>query len=377
MTTLYKLNSNNEISWWTCEVRQNDLIISWGKSLPIVENNNTVTYTFTTPEEAEKDFNRRVNKQIDRKGYSYKIPYKQPDLPMLAQEINWGKLPDWEGFSLQPKLDGVRAISSQGKLWTRANVEIKSCPHIDFLVNTLPFDVKLDGELIIKNTPLKDISGIARRGRYDSMTALLEYHVFDLVDTEMSFLDRMHKLEEVVHELKKQHLQFIKDAHPYTKREYFPLKFPIKVVPTVYYDQKVSEDVIKQHFSDCLANGYEGSMLRSSRAPYEINTRSKYLIKVKPFTDAEFRIIEISKDKKGRAILHVESADGVSCTCSYSGTDTQQRQIADNPWLFVGKVVTIQSEGYHPDSRKPRGPKAIKIHDSVFEGRTPSKIKRM
>jgi predicted DNA-binding WGR domain protein len=118
--TVYKLNNFNNITWWTIEQAYSEntqlwsITISWGHRLPIgTASGNKETYNFTSEEDASGDFNTRLNKQLQRRGFSRDIPTKVPDLPMLCQEYR--NPPTWDSFAVQPKIDGIRCIVSDNK----------------------------------------------------------------------------------------------------------------------------------------------------------------------------------------------------------------------------------------------------------------------
>ena len=86
------------------------------------------------------------------------IDEKAP-LPMLAHDYNKrGKSAKFPCF-VQPKLDGVRAVGSNG-LFSRAR---KPFAHLTHIVNELPSGIILDGELYTNKLTFQEIVGLVKR----------------------------------------------------------------------------------------------------------------------------------------------------------------------------------------------------------------------
>ena len=178
----------------------------------------------------------------------------------------------------QPKLDGIRCIAvkkgNEVTLWSRTRKRITSCPHIEDAIK-LNFahvaNITLDGELYDHNLKhdFEKIVSAVRKEKPSPESQLIEYHIYDMVDTQFTTKERLNYLDSNV------------------------VTPPLKVLWTLIVNNQ--EDVAEL-FKKYLAAGYEGVMLRNTNAKYE-NKRSYHLQKVKEFQDAEFEIVGVVEGK--------------------------------------------------------------------------------
>ena len=357
ITTLYKLNNNNRISWWKIEQFDTDYAISWGQDVATI-NNSTANYNvYKTPsdERAKLEMQSRINEQIERRGYTEGKPKAVPDLPMLAQKwedhVSKGRQPFPE-VCLQPKLDGMRCIGTNAKLTTRRAEEITSCPHIMFILEHLDPDMKLDGELYIPNVDLQTLQSYVRRQRPHKLSELIEYHIFDCVDTEMPFTERIAKVKDTVARLEAiyQELQSTYKSVPEKLRRRTPLtdEFPIKVVHTTYLSVPSNHESIPNTLNEyhqyCVEQGYEGAMVRNAQAEYDLNYRSPNLLKYKKRLDDEFKIIDISEGYNQTAIFVCTTSDDKVFEATPAWTTERKKWLLRNKEKYIGKWVTVEYE---------------------------------
>jgi len=180
---------------------------------------------------------------------------------------------------IQPKLDGVRCLiqydNSQVKAYSRTGKEWKNIDHI--LFNLKPWfilnpNVVLDGELYnhdLKNDFEKLIS-LVRKQKPTDLDALesadtVQFHCYDIVDETKTFEERMNFITQTV---PRNHCV----RHVETDRAY------------------KHEEALDIHHNVNLANGYEGSILRTNDT-YACK-RSHNLRKFKDFSDAEALIVD-------------------------------------------------------------------------------------
>jgi len=180
---------------------------------------------------------------------------------------------------IQPKLDGVRCLiqydNSQVKAYSRTGKEWKNIDHI--LFNLKPWfilnpNVVLDGELYnhdLKNDFEKLIS-LVRKQKPNDLDALesadtVQFHCYDIVDETKTFEERMNFITQTV---PRNHCV----RHVETDRAY------------------KHEEALDIHHNVNLANGYEGSILRTNDT-YACK-RSHNLRKFKDFSDAEALIVD-------------------------------------------------------------------------------------
>jgi ATP-dependent DNA ligase len=364
--TCYKLNNFNNITWWTIEQTFSEntqlwsIAISWGHRLPIgTASGNTETYTFSSEEDATSDFNTRLNKQLQRRGFSRDIPTKVPDLPMLCQEYR--NPPTWDSFAVQPKIDGIRCIVTEGQMTSRTSQLITSCPHIEMYLSSLPQEIKLDGELVIPNVPWVITEGYVNRHIPSKECLEIEYHVFDIIDTEAPFWARSQEVERIIKVLENKYLEFSYPTHAYFKSPHKSKKFPFRIVPTTIYDEPLDDEVVQKHFRASCDAGFEGLIVRNASASYQPAKRSSEILKLKQFFDKEYKIIDIIPDKRGEGKLVCELPSGTTFDCSFKATSAKRQQMLTYKHRYIGKLVTVEFEGIH-ESGRPRNPVGIKIH---------------
>lgn len=363
--TVYKLNNFNNITWWTIEQTQHipnlswSITISWGHRLPIgTANGNIETYTYDTEEEASQEYTTRINKQLNRRGFTVDIPTKVPDLPMLCHEYR--NPPTWDTFAVQPKIDGIRCIASD-QLTSRTSQLITSCPHIEMYLSSLPQEIKLDGELVIPNVPWVITEGYVNRHIPSKECLEIEYHVFDIIDLEAPFWARSQEVERIIKTLEAKYLEFSYPTHAYFKSPHRSKKFPFKIVPTTIYEEPLDDEVVKKHFKASCDAGFEGLIVRNASASYQPAKRSSEILKLKQFFDKEYKIIDIIPDKRGEGKLVCELPSGSTFNCNFKATSAKKQQMLTYKHRYIGKLVTVEFEGIH-ESGRPRNPVGIKIH---------------
>ncbi len=205
-------------------------------------------------------------------------------------------------FFVQPKLNGVRALyfqrqmqsrglgEEQGKLWHPDVIQ-----HLLMDLNrVVPSNWLLDGELYLHGLSLQQInSAIAvKRVAPSPKTTSIQYHVFDIIDTNnlhLSFMERSRMLESLREKL------VIYQARS------------IAVVPTTFIDHEGLDNTL---YATLRSQGYEGIMYRDPRAPYGFaeectnkENRWRYLLKRKGWEDGEFEITDFQRTtgEKGNA----------------------------------------------------------------------------
>jgi hypothetical protein len=356
-TTLYCLSSKNNILTWTATVDDCTVRIQWGDGPNQYRNE-----LYPSPEEAITAYTAEVKYQIDRKGYRKSIPTKRPMMPMLAQEYDWDKV--LGPFAMQPKFDGIRCLASKTQLISRKNEQFKCFPHLEAILRQLPDDITLDGELYIHNLPFDLISGYARRNTVSPMSSQFRFIVYDIIDTEKTFVHRYNELINIISGLVQSHsvlLEMKQRSQPFPFNRHLTKQFPIDLCPTEFFDKAPSEHrpSVKAYFDNCISQKYEGAIVRTLDKPYELNFRSPSLLKMKSFDDSEFLIVGVETDRDGCGILTCEY-NSTTFQCQMNWEKWRQVQIAQNPDHFIGKLVQVKYQGYTVNGM-PRAPKGLRI----------------
>jgi DNA ligase 1 len=181
-----------------------------------------------------------------------------------------------------PKLDGIRCLMVKGKPVTRKFLPIPNRYIRAYLEKYAPDG--LDGELMMRGKSSgagimgPDFSavqsGIMRKSGEPDFT----YNVFDYVGGSVSldtpFDERLQRLERV-----------------------------LKMTPDPDHrigmlDQKLLPDLeaLRAYEQGCVEDGFEGIVVRDPKGPYKggrSTVNEGYMLKVKRFTDAEARVLEL------------------------------------------------------------------------------------
>ena len=217
------------------------------------------------------------------------------------------------------KLDGVRAYwdCKKKQLLSRNNKEFV-IPK--FLYNMLcAINLSLDGEIFAGKGNFSTAISTCRKQKSmdpEEWRRNLTFQVFDLIDTEHDYAERMNILRS-------------------------------KIPKDHNFIQIVAQNMIKDRSTDLFglldkgcANGEEGIMLKKVSEPYE-HRRSPYLLKMKQFHDTEMKVIDFIPGKgKHTGVLGAimcRDKDGNTCKVG-SGFSEEQRKnhpFKLNDWITI------------------------------------------
>lgn len=289
----------------------------------------------TTPhQQALKEAKALYKKMVERECYlenKLNTPHHVEallarDYKKLSHQVDWSL--DWY---VQVKLDGIRAIHRttdmdgnpidsylQSKKGVAYSALDKLSKQIDELRNAmeLPIHACLDGEVYLHGVPLNRINGAAKASK--DLTDNLEFHIFDITGTSLSYYERRKILYSVL-----ERTNALSRVH-------------IRLAPKVF-----SEAGLRSYHDTFVENGYEGAMLRGAGGTYEEGVRSAYLYKFKDFQDEEFEIVDVVPDEDGGGTLVYTSEHGEFNSRSI-GSDSYRKWILDNKLEIIGKKGTIR-----------------------------------
>jgi hypothetical protein len=289
---------------------------------------------------------------------------KWDELPMLAHAVKKVKNLKFPMLG-QPKLNGVRGLAKfktwqdshylmQGevKLISRGGTyyeiihilsQLGDLSKLLWDNNILRGNYILDGELYKHGIPLQEISGASRKEESGLFTSnnWLEYHIYDVID-----------------------LNNINATQEYRRALLFNIESKVKErFPNIKFVQTwaISDiGAVKADHDQCVAEGYEGLMLRDLSSSYKFNERSTGLLKVKEFQDEEFEIvgweIDESKTIEESFVFVLRNNQGkMSAFGSHSshtfkarptGTDEMKRtwynKCIEHPHSILNKKATIR-----------------------------------
>lgn len=239
-------------------------------------------------------------------------------LPMLANKF--GKMTGKyiKNPCYQRKENGFRLLMCDKKAWSRNGKDLgESFPHL--LIDTK--GVILDGELLLpEGYTFQETCEAIKKFRETSL--LLEYRVFDIVDTTKTFSERYSYL-----------------------LENFSNTSGIKIVDT-YVD---TLDKAPEYLDRFIKEGFEGLIIRDLDSYYEVNHRSQYLVKYKNFLDEEFKIVGVfegSGGMSGCAIFTCELPNGSTVDCVPKGTIEYKKELWNRREELIGQYLTIRFQCY-------------------------------
>ncbi len=285
-------------------------------------------FSETKPEEG-KVFNTDANGEIKP---MLAIPFdeKQVRFPCLCQ----------------PKYDGVRCTVSVG-----ADNEVKiisrkgkpyNIPHLKEWAENHREVLPLDGELYNHGElSFQEITSAVKR--QSEMTKKIRYVVYDRpVDNEENS-ERWGRLLDM------------------NDRGLFSGSPVYLSSHKICYDM----DEVRAYHAECVADGYEGVIIRNTDAKYEFGFRSRNLVKLKEFDDSEFLISDVVEGTgrdAGTAVFELQLPDGRTFKARPVGSFEQRKDYFDNRTELIGKMCTVKYQGFSDDG-VPRFPVAIAVRD--------------
>lgn len=280
----------------------------------------------------------------------------------LGTPIDKCNIPDGAEICLTQKLNGVRCVYYNGKLWSRSGKEYTGCKHIIddikkmFKYLNIPERV-LDGELVLKYCGLSDSeafqkgTGIANSDLEDKSE--LKLVIFDTIDSTDFYLKTCNEKYSNRHNKVIEYSKAIMDLG-------------LNNIETVLCFYKGTDhSKIWEYLEYAEQNDMEGIMINLD-TPYEFK-RTKNLIKVKAYKDCSLKCIAINIADKGK----YKDILG-SVTCEYkdwtvnvgSGfTDEQRYHFTQHPEEIVDKIIEIK---YKEPTKNKSGQESLQF--PVFMG---------
>ena len=352
MKELFKRSSTGKISTWRIEVEGNKF-----RTISGFTDGKKVTSEWTlckaksyctAEEQAVNQATALHTKKKDLGAFENIDDIDTPVFfkPMLAHDFRKLKGKVTYPVMSQPKLDGVRAVVRESGMKSRNGKPHLSTPHIhESLAKLFKEDPDLifDGELYVHKgeCDFNKIISLVRKKKptledIRESKEHIKYHIYDLPSHPGTFKERMEALKE--------------------------LDLPDCCVLTSTHLCKDEEEVM-DYYSEYMADGYEGQMVRVIDSVYE-NKRSKSLMKHKVFYDQEFTIIDVLEGKGkltgkvGRIIFEI---NGTRFKSAVNGDHEYLEQLFKDGNL-IGKQATVKYFELTPDGI-PRFPKVIAIRD--------------
>ncbi len=240
----------------------------------------------------------------------------QAETPSLALANVYRPGIDLYDYWVSEKYDGIRAFWDGRVLMTRSGATIAAPA---WFVAGWP-TVALDGELWIGRGEFETVVATVRDAIPDDAAwRRVHYMVFDLPDDPRPFTDRLTALQSVIRS----------SSSPW-----------LRDVPQW---RVTNAEKLMQQLDDLVAAGAEGLMLHRGDSLYRAG-RSDDLLKLKPYEDAEARVIAYlpGKGKYTHMLgaLRVQTADGRTFSLGSGFTDEQRRHPP-----AIGTLVTYAFHG--------------------------------
>lgn len=249
---------------------------------------------------------------------------------LLLSEFNEKKLDSsLDSYLVSEKFDGIRAFFDAKNLLSR-NKNIINLPACKKKLLP-PFSI--DGELFIDYESFENLVSLVNTKNTDCKDwDNVKYLIFDLPECEKTF--KKTSCESLDSRLKLLHkwLDENKDSNQF-----------ISVIKQVKLESKQQLDSMLRNV---VNRGGEGLVIRKNKAPYEYG-RSLNAFKLKPFLDAECKVIEHIKgrgkfsDKLGSILCEQQIESGVIYFKIGSGFSNLERE---NP-PKIGSIITYKYNG--------------------------------
>jgi len=239
-------------------------------------------------------------------------------LPMLATLLKKAPKFPYKSTYVQRKYNGHRCLikceNGINIAYSRGGKLIESIHEILEDIE-IPEGVTVDGELYLHGKSLQKISSLVRKRQPE--TTMLRFMCYDVIMKE-----------------------------PYGRRYDFlanDVGFCTRseLVHTAFLTGRFDAEKLMWSY---VEEGYEGAILRDGEnGYYEDGKRPKTVIKVKPFYDDEFVVVDILKSVDGWARL-VCKCNGSDQTfnCSAPGTHWEKTMVLENKEFYIGKKVNVK-----------------------------------
>ena len=267
---------------------------------------------------------------------------------------------------MSEKLDGYRARFNPK---TKSFVSRQNKPYnspkwfTDFMSN-----IDLDGELFAGRDNFQSMGVVRKKVPIDEEWHKIKYYVYDMPDTDGTFMERYESLEILVEKIQLDWSTFQEE-----NQEFKDVTCPL-VLCKHYMVESIEH--MESFYKSILVKGGEGIMIKDPESMYE-NKRSNYLLKYKPSFDMEAIIIGYKngtgkyKDKLGSFICKqlinkgdhqvVDEVDAHQFATSGMDDSVRESYTITHP---IGTIITIQNSGY-TGSGKPRFARYLRIRDDV------------
>lgn len=382
LPTLYRKSKLGALQYWHATVKPQDdgsgLIVvehgQLGTDSPqvaqelITEGKNVGKKNETSPiAQAEAEAKSKWDLQKKKKGYVESKEAAEAGevdavvqggiFPMLADKFDkFGDRVVYPAF-IQPKMDGHRCIGivkdGVATLWSRTRKPINSVPHVQAALVELSRgqDAIFDGELYHHDyrANFEQITKFLRPLEPIAGHEIVQLHIYDMPSVESGFEIRNAVLRGLFAALSEE-----------TKKT-------LVEVDTFLVE---TEEEITLAFARHLGAGFEGAILRTRDGEYlsHPTSRSKGLLKLKKFDDAEFEIVDVTEGTgkfKGLAKFICRAGNGELFEAVKNGPLSELAEYYQHRETLIGRIVTVKFMGFTNKKKVPRHGRVIRFREDL------------
>ena len=258
---------------------------------------------------------------------------------------------------VEAKLDGLRCIAvkhnGEVSMFTRSGTLLETLPRIKATIEALPLDnFVLDGEAMAASW--EDSASVMMSSKSKKDDSDMRYHIFDC----LPFSEWQSQKSDTPY--------FFRLVNLATTLG-LPEGSPFRLVKS---KTCVNETELREFYSECLDEGYEGVMLKDVKAPYRWK-RSDAILKLKPVATEEGVIVGwyAAKESTKRAGQFggfvVLTPNGVTTRVGGGYCDDLKNKIfADGPDTYAGKIAEVEHQPPFTPDGKLRFPVFCRFRDA-------------
>ncbi|XP_006820400.1 uncharacterized protein LOC100366927 isoform X2 [Saccoglossus kowalevskii] len=315
--TTYQLKRTGDSYYCTC--------IGWKQQTNPVDKRTCKHLGAHLGEEYEQirlgEYAARRSRRVASTSTDTKPKPKSKAMIQLLLAHKWTDSVDPKGWWMSEKLDGVRAWWDGRKFRSRLGNTFYAP---GWFTKDYPTDMELDGELFGGRGMFQATVSIVKSSDTDERWKKVVFHVFDAPNVKDTFEKRMEALED-----------------------YFSAN-TVTTVKVVDQTKCKNKEHLQEELKRINGAGGEGVMIRQPKSKYE-NCRSKTLLKLKTFHDAEARVVGYKEGKgmnQGRVgALRVQMANGKEFSVGSGLTDAQRRKPPKKGTIIVYKFQEYSNSG--------------------------------
>jgi len=258
---------------------------------------------------------------------------------------------------VEAKLDGLRCIAvkhnGEVTMFTRSGTPLDTLPRIKAAIEALPHDnFVLDGEAMGEDW--NESASVMMSSKTKKDDSGIRYHVFDWV----GFTDWQAQTTKLTYAERLQIFTPLILACGATS--------PFRLVKGKTCNNEAG---LREFYTECLSDGYEGVMLKDMDATYQWK-RSAAILKMKPVATEEGVVVgwHLSPERTKRAGLFggfiVLTPNGVTTKVGGGYTDALKQKIQDEgPASYVGRIIECEHQPPFTVDGKMRFPVFTRFRD--------------